>query len=771
MGDDDRKLRGVLTEHNGRELNDLANFVKDRATGRKEPVTPARRTGASIFSSAKSSKIIARPVIRTKASPEGTLWSQHVSELELAAISPAERQRQEAIFELIRTEQSFCEVLSDISRVYVQPIQKTRVLTAIECDLLFANLSEVSTLHSAFMASLSERQAAQSPVIETIGDLLTDFVRKCEIYAVYTSNQHRMNAEVARLQSTNHRAFATFTASLSGAPDNAHLRLNIREDLTAPTSRLFQYKQTLQSIVSKTPADHADYAACAAAVDEMGKLLQRINEETRAQQNWDRIRMLQQAIDFGTQHVALARNTSTRITRQSDVAHVSIKEMKIKSRREFTLAIVGETVLLIEAADGHAACNGITPSALAAAAAAVASGAKPYKLFRPLAHIADVSAMDIPDMEFGRHMFELRISKPQDLLIVQASTEDDKRAWLAILGARKSVAAPRQHLHVPGDSGAAARSTSASSVDSKVSRSTSAASSASGVNASTGPIEEAAPPPAVDLTDAQMGLSRGEVNVARMTVLVKVLRDGAWDRFGKGDILVAHTSASGNTRLIFMRDEDTGRVYSGAAINTWLVPALRCERAGDRGLTIMLVLEPGVVSTFHILARTPTLADELFAAIDKWRFPHGEKVEPKPAVAEVEQKEEETQEEESEAEAEESEADSDSDSDSADEEEEEPETPLDAPVASAETPAKEEEDTRDAELAELRAEVSMLRLALADSKTEIADILGKREYEQRTLRRLIEKHEAAALKWEEEAAALRAELAAERACGAISLNL
>jgi len=146
----------------------------------------------------------------------------------------------------------------------------------------------------------------------------------------------------------------------------------------------------------------------------MGK----IAEKKKEAENMDRISELQASIDFsvvGNKPILLARNQNSKVTREGRVMLLTLgKEIRARSRKDVFLIVIDDNLyILSEHTDGK----------------------KAYKLLYMPANLAHVTTMDVPDLDFDRsNMFELRMTNPLELLVLQSPNSDDKSAWMKLFG-------------------------------------------------------------------------------------------------------------------------------------------------------------------------------------------------------------------------------------------------------------------------------------------------------------------------------------------------
>ena len=101
------------------------------------------------------------------------LWQSKAAAHVSSALSKEERDRQESIFELMFTEAKFTELLTELTQFYVAPLAD--LATPTELEALFANLAQLTPIHTSFLEDLRQRRN-DGLVVNKLGDVLLHYV-------------------------------------------------------------------------------------------------------------------------------------------------------------------------------------------------------------------------------------------------------------------------------------------------------------------------------------------------------------------------------------------------------------------------------------------------------------------------------------------------------------------------------------------------------------------------------------------------------------------
>lgn len=101
-------------------------------------------------------------------------WCKGLDEAVLAGLSPLEKKRQTAIYELLVTERDYVKDLEVIVTVFLHPVMERKIVSVKNVDPLFSNVEQILCVHKELLAELEKRRE-ESQVVMEIGDIF----KKC----------------------------------------------------------------------------------------------------------------------------------------------------------------------------------------------------------------------------------------------------------------------------------------------------------------------------------------------------------------------------------------------------------------------------------------------------------------------------------------------------------------------------------------------------------------------------------------------------------------
>lgn len=104
-------------------------------------------------------------------------WSQSVPRGILDSVGEDERKRQEAIFELVQTEQTYYNSLSIVIDQYLEPLSSNRLLTPQDAYSIFMNIKTIYRLSEQVLRSLSEADSMSNYVVDGVGSVLLQYTK------------------------------------------------------------------------------------------------------------------------------------------------------------------------------------------------------------------------------------------------------------------------------------------------------------------------------------------------------------------------------------------------------------------------------------------------------------------------------------------------------------------------------------------------------------------------------------------------------------------
>lgn len=168
-------------------------------------------------------------------------WANQMEESFVMKVSVEERKRQEAIFELIFTEQKYVRSLMALSQIFIPKFK----MFVNDYKSIFGNTEEILYENSLFLDDLEKHQRKCQFYIDSIAPQLLKFVEKLQIYKQYCTNQ---KDAIKTLQEKRHedKRIADF---LKDCLKNPQCRgLDLTGFLLEPMQRLARYPLLIKQV-------------------------------------------------------------------------------------------------------------------------------------------------------------------------------------------------------------------------------------------------------------------------------------------------------------------------------------------------------------------------------------------------------------------------------------------------------------------------------------------------------------------------------------------
>nr|XP_020473207.1 rho guanine nucleotide exchange factor 16 [Monopterus albus]XP_020473216.1 rho guanine nucleotide exchange factor 16 [Monopterus albus]XP_020473223.1 rho guanine nucleotide exchange factor 16 [Monopterus albus]XP_020473232.1 rho guanine nucleotide exchange factor 16 [Monopterus albus]XP_020473239.1 rho guanine nucleotide exchange factor 16 [Monopterus albus] len=238
-------------------------------------------------------------IVVTSYRPVQLTWSQlpQVKDTDiLSMISPQERKRQEAIFEIITSEHSYLHSLGILVRHFKDSEALRKTMTATEHHHLFSNISVIHQVSKRFFEDLEQRHS-DNPVIRDISDIVQNHAAKhFEPYIVYCSNETFQQRTLQKLLTKN-TAFKETLKQIEGSKDCGGLPMI--SFLILPMQRVTRLPLLLDTICQKTPDKTKEYFAAVWALHAISKLVTSCNDGARRMERTELMYTIQKQMDFG----------------------------------------------------------------------------------------------------------------------------------------------------------------------------------------------------------------------------------------------------------------------------------------------------------------------------------------------------------------------------------------------------------------------------------------------------------------------------------------
>ncbi|KAL0081610.1 CNH domain-containing protein [Phycomyces blakesleeanus] len=214
-------------------------------------------------------------------------WAARVPTELLESLSSREKARQEAINELIYSEEQYRDDLDILHDVYASPLLNSGILDkdkriAFVKDV-FNNYQDLRDVSAALFKDLRELQRRyDQKCVPMVGDVVTQHIGFFEnAFLPYLPNVAMAEYLVSIEKNTN-AEFQRFLEEASKGPQMR--RLPLRHFLMNPVTRLQRYPLLIDAIIKKTDEDHEDYAFlvhCRQVIAKYAKQADALTEGTK----------------------------------------------------------------------------------------------------------------------------------------------------------------------------------------------------------------------------------------------------------------------------------------------------------------------------------------------------------------------------------------------------------------------------------------------------------------------------------------------------------
>ncbi|XP_043196241.1 intersectin-1-like isoform X3 [Amphibalanus amphitrite] len=253
-----------------------------------------------------------------------------------------DRQRQEAIAELIDSERSYLASMALVTEVFRRPLAAAGLLTREESHALFVNWSDLVKTSRKLVVSLKvRRKMSAGGVIQLIGDIMCENLPHMECYMRFCSCQLR--AATLLQKKVQHPRFDDAVRRCQSDPRAGGMPLS--SFLLKPTQRVTKYPLLIKQILKHTAVDHPDRANLEEALNRAEELCRQLNEGVREQQNTDRLEWMQEHVDCSELPERIVFNSMTNSAGPRRLLHFGLLK-KTKSGREVVVFLFNDFVLL-----------------------------------------------------------------------------------------------------------------------------------------------------------------------------------------------------------------------------------------------------------------------------------------------------------------------------------------------------------------------------------------------------------------------------------------
>jgi hypothetical protein len=204
--------------------------------------------------------------------------------------------RDNAAYEILTTEQSYCKSLTVLNELYRLPLLeacKRGLFPSISEDLITDIFSrffvDISRVNFVLLQGLVERFTEWDDR-QSLGDLLLDLLPFLKMYTMYTGNYERSMAALTELESNAKEGshLANFLAEIHSNPIRT---LDLRSYLIMPIQRTPRYRLLLEELIKNTTPEHPDWGTLHKALESIKLVAAQIDAAIHEQKN--RAKMLE----------------------------------------------------------------------------------------------------------------------------------------------------------------------------------------------------------------------------------------------------------------------------------------------------------------------------------------------------------------------------------------------------------------------------------------------------------------------------------------------
>ncbi|KAJ3450088.1 faciogenital dysplasia protein [Anaeramoeba flamelloides] len=206
--------------------------------------------------------------------------------------------RDEAVRELITTEETYVSRLRTLVEVFKKPlVEATRVKAVLklsEIDSIFLNVEEIYIAHQTDLLKKISKRWENWRHGQKIGDVFEEISKFLSLYGVYCGNYEDSFKELERLRKKRSR-FRNRLFEMKQHPDTK--KMDIISFLILPVQRVPRYNLLLSEILKHTPKEHPDYENLSIALEKTKELSNEINKKIQEYERLTKLTEIQSYFD------------------------------------------------------------------------------------------------------------------------------------------------------------------------------------------------------------------------------------------------------------------------------------------------------------------------------------------------------------------------------------------------------------------------------------------------------------------------------------------
>ncbi|KAI9099787.1 Dbl homology domain-containing protein [Phlyctochytrium arcticum] len=262
----------------------------------------AGRAGTGIPRSPSLSHVIPAP-------QASTAWAGRIDPNRLMRIQPDERKRQEAIYELIATEQSYVRDIELICQNFYVPM--AAMMSPNDLATIFSNIEDIRLVNAVILSDLETLQLKQDFVIERIGEIFCKHAESLSVYQTYCGNFAGALKLLQRLRTENPKIAEYLKRQQSHNRDCRSLDLS--SFLLQPMQRITRYALLLKQVLHYTSKTHPDHEDVVRALDLAEKSAEMVNSAARERESLEKLEEVSRILDLACDEHRLDLRAPTRV--------------------------------------------------------------------------------------------------------------------------------------------------------------------------------------------------------------------------------------------------------------------------------------------------------------------------------------------------------------------------------------------------------------------------------------------------------------------------
>ncbi|XP_023037752.1 uncharacterized protein LOC6640155 isoform X4 [Drosophila willistoni] len=232
-------------------------------------------------------------------------WSSMVAAEMLAALTDAEKKRQEIINEIYQTERNHVRTLKLLDRLFFLPLYESGLLPHEHLLLLFPPaLLSLRELHGNFEQKLKLRRVEHNHVVTHIGDLLADMFdgQSGEVLREYAAQFcARQQIALEGLKEKRHKDEQLQKLLKKSESHKACRRLELKDLLPTVLQRLTKYPLLFENLHKVTirvvPENKSEAEAIQRALESSKEILVEVNKAVKTAEDAHKLQNIQRKLD------------------------------------------------------------------------------------------------------------------------------------------------------------------------------------------------------------------------------------------------------------------------------------------------------------------------------------------------------------------------------------------------------------------------------------------------------------------------------------------